>query len=349
MNANILIPSYCPSQALVGLVASLISRKLPVVVVNDGSPAEFDTIFETVERLGAKVLHHDKNSGKGGALKTGIAWMKSENIDLAVTADADGQHTVADICKVASEAVLKLAYSKEFLILGSRFGEADRIPWKSKIGNALSSVAFFPIAQRYVRDTQTGLRAIPSSMFDRILGIKNNGYSLESKMLVETALNRVEITELDIETVYHDPANSCSHFNPISDSLDVYWVFVRYSLNGLLCYLCDLLIFSFLFYLAGTTVLSSNLIARISTFPIYFINNRVFVFKVNGRVFRQVAMLIVLIIFVGAVSSELQQLFHLWLGITGSMAKILVELLMFPLNFLLLRRFIFTRNENEAR
>ena len=111
---GVLIPAYEPGRGLSGLVRRLSEAGLPVVVVNDGSSAAAEPVFQ--ELGGAVVLRHKKNRGKGRALKTGIAYMAAQGFEGVVTADADGQHSPEDILRVAEA----LSASATQLVLGTR-------------------------------------------------------------------------------------------------------------------------------------------------------------------------------------------------------------------------------------
>jgi glycosyltransferase involved in cell wall biosynthesis len=66
--------------------------------VDDGSTTGRE-IFPQAEKYVEKILVHERNRGKGAALKTGFAYL-GDSTDV-ITADADGQHTPDDIAKVA--------------------------------------------------------------------------------------------------------------------------------------------------------------------------------------------------------------------------------------------------------
>ena len=68
-----------------------------ILVVNDGSS---DTTGIEAKKAGAIVVSHPINRGLGGALGTGLYWAKEQDIDCAITFDADGQHDPDDILKV---------------------------------------------------------------------------------------------------------------------------------------------------------------------------------------------------------------------------------------------------------
>ena len=95
----VLIPSYEPDARLVTLVRSL--RAVPglrVLVVADGSGPAYAAHFNSVAALGATVLEHEVNRGKGAALKTGFGHaLTTWPGESLVCADSDGQHAPLDL------------------------------------------------------------------------------------------------------------------------------------------------------------------------------------------------------------------------------------------------------------
>ena len=111
MRCGVLIPAYEPGEALPALTRALMDKGVPVVVVNDGSTTGLE-YFERIRAQGAVVLEHGENLGKGRALKTGLAWMAEQGYEGVVTADADGQHSLEDILRVARALAWKNQPSK---------------------------------------------------------------------------------------------------------------------------------------------------------------------------------------------------------------------------------------------
>src|SRR3954469_25756287 len=128
-----LFPSYQPTASFCQLLEEL--RKLdpsPIVVVDDGGGPAYRELFARAGRVpGTTVLANAVNSGEGAALKHGMNHILVSRPDCigVVTADADGQHAVADILKSASELQTRSAE----LIFGCRDFKQD-IPFRSKIG-----------------------------------------------------------------------------------------------------------------------------------------------------------------------------------------------------------------------
>ena len=223
----VLIPALKPCDRLLRLIAELLDRKadLRLLVVNDGSPVQCEPLFEEIaQRPQVEVITHESNLGKGAALRTGIRRFLevAEADEILITADADGQHLPADILAVAAVAEIQ----PRCLVMGIRSFDSG-VPWRSQFGNNLTRRIFQLFTRIDLHDTQTGLRAIPRSLMPRLLEVRANRYSFELEMLLIASLDRISLIQKPIQTVYLD-GNSDSHFNPVLDSMRIYWVFVRY-------------------------------------------------------------------------------------------------------------------------
>ncbi|MBO7166964.1 MAG: glycosyltransferase family 2 protein [Kiritimatiellae bacterium] len=210
----ILIPAYNPDEKLGELIDCLTLYSYKIVVVNDGSSEKCAHIFDSIRGKVEKILVHERNGGKGKALKTGIKWI-SENlptVDGIVTADADGQHRPKDIQKV----VEALEGSEKALVLGSRVF-LKGVPFRSIFGNLWTRFFFWLLAGFFVKDTQTGLRGIPRSLFEPFLEIPGDRYEYELRMLAKARVLGENPIEIPIEAIYIND-NASSHFNPIKDS-----------------------------------------------------------------------------------------------------------------------------------
>jgi len=117
---SVLIPAWQPGERLAALMTDLSPLGFgAVIVVNDGSDERCSTLFGWLAQLPhVHVLQHAVNLGKGRALKTGINYFLTEmhDMDGLVTADADGQHTAADIARIA----LALIDTRGNVALGAR-------------------------------------------------------------------------------------------------------------------------------------------------------------------------------------------------------------------------------------
>jgi glycosyltransferase involved in cell wall biosynthesis len=229
MKPVIIIPTLNPDERLVNLVEKLQKGDNPIVIINDGSKEECNEIFETLtSRFQCDIFEHEKNRGKGAAIKTGIVYADQVYPESCgfVTADGDGQHAAEDILKVA-EALEK---SHDSLILGSRdFSERD-VPFKSRWGNRITSFVFKLSMGKECPDTQTGLRGIPKKLKEICLSVPGNRFEYEMNMLLKFVGHNIPLMQVPITTIYLEN-NKSSHFNPVKDSLRIYFDIFKYSFS----------------------------------------------------------------------------------------------------------------------
>jgi hypothetical protein len=228
----LLIPAYEPPRLLTELLWSALAtgRFSAAIVIDDGSSPACASIFEACARVATTVvLRQPRRSGKGAALKAGLAEVRARFPDAVgvVTADADGQHLPQDIRSVAAALAEGSGErgEQDDLILGARRFDGD-VPLRSRLGNALTRRVMRFVTGRRLTDTQTGLRGIPREMIPELLGLASNGYEFELDMLLCCRGGR-GLREVPIQTVYA-AGNRTSHFDPIVDSMRIYWVLLRF-------------------------------------------------------------------------------------------------------------------------
>jgi len=127
MEIAVLIPAYQPDSVLISLVQALHRENFRLIVTDDGSGPAYADIFSALLPY-AEVLTCPENRGKGNALKCALRHLaeKPQGCRAFITADADGQHTVADILRVR-EALLSGRTSFVIAHRLSTIQNADRI------------------------------------------------------------------------------------------------------------------------------------------------------------------------------------------------------------------------------
>ncbi len=340
----VVIPAFQPGQALLSTVRELAdSPWSSIIVVDDGSGTVFDAVFESARHIrGVHVLHHAINQGKGAALKTGIHHALHAASDLRgiITADADGQHLAADIRKVAAA----FAHAPECLVLGSRtFGQ--QTPARSRFGNFLTRHIVRLLVGEHLSDTQTGLRAIPAGFASALLSIPSAGYEFELDMLIAARNAGLTIVETPIQTVY-TPRNESSHFNPLLDSMKVYFVLLRFCWVALATAVLDNIVF-YLVYQHAHNLPGAQVAGRAAAvvFNYAMVKRRVFHAGNNDAVF--VPRFLALVIASGAVSYAF---IHGLVAATHApvlAAKIAIESLLFLANFAIERDWVFAASKKS--
>jgi len=338
----ILIPAYKPANELIKLVLALTAEHFSkFIVVDDGSGKEYSDVFGALPDT-VVLLKHPENRGKGSALKTGLKYIYGNyrNSLGVITCDADAQHTPEDICKVAQVLAEKESLS---LILGSRRFQGD-VPFRSAFGNRVTKGVFHLASGIKLHDTQTGLRAFSFFLIPRLLSIPGERYEYEMNMLLEAAKRKIPITEVEIQTVYMD-GNKSSHFHTIRDSAIIYGNIVRFSLSSLVCFGIDFaLLFLFRFLTGGmpysVSLLISVICARaVSSFVNYCLNRHV-VFQKDSQLC-MVKYYILVLCMIGF-NYGMIYCFSSLLAIPLFWSKLITEILLFALSYLVQKKWIFT-------
>jgi glycosyltransferase involved in cell wall biosynthesis len=341
----VVIPAYQPGRALVDLVRELAGAgMIAVVVVDDGSGLQYRSIFDEIRCFeDVRVLRHAINLGKGAALKTGINYALVEYPGLTgiVTADADGQHNPADLRSVAR----RFAQSPEALVLGTRTFEGS-VPLRSRLGNSITrQVMRFAVGHR-LTDTQTGLRAIPRGLLKPLLRVTAQGYEFELEMLIAAKHLGVRVIEQPVSTIY-EKGNPTSHFQPLRDSMRIYFVLLRYTMISLAASGLDNLLFYM--FLSATGVVPGSLLAArclAMCFNYVAVRNAVFFSKEPHR--EILPRYLLLVAANVCVSYSIVSFVTARFPVGVMPAKVLTESFLFIANFALQRDFVFARRSPAA-
>ena len=209
MNIWVLIPAYNEAQGLTPLLERIKAKGLPVLVVDDGSS---DSTCERATRLADKVLRHEKNLGKGEALKDGLACLSADtSVDYAVIMDADGQHSPDDLDLFLREA----GRGKKFIV-GNRMADPVGMPWLRVVTNKFMSWLISRMIGQRVPDSQCGFRLLSRDVFSS-LKIETGNFEVESEMLVKAAAEKITIDSVPIKSIYS--IKTRSKINPVIDTL----------------------------------------------------------------------------------------------------------------------------------
>jgi putative flippase GtrA len=339
----VLIPAYEPDRRLVELCAELRRLELSMVVVDDGSGPGFAEVFGAVASLGCDVITLTCNQGKGHALKQGFAHAErtfpGEDV---VTADCDGQHTIADILRVGAETAAR----RDSIVLGTRrFSGA--VPLRSRLGNGVTRMVFARSTGRNVGDTQTGLRGYPAGSLAWLQHVPGERFEYELSVLLQAADGGCVLREVPIDTVYLDD-NASSHFRPIVDSLRVYLPLVRFSLSSLAAFLLDFVLVLVL-YAATGSLAASVVVARVVSATLNYTANRTYVFAsgASTSVITSAARYFGLAGILLAANYGLMHLLHEEVGAGIVVAKLVTEAAMFLGSYQVQRRFVFATGHSH--
>lgn len=340
----LIIPAYNPDEQLfIDFLEKAIRNFYNIIVIDDGSDEEYKNIFDKIHIRfpKIKILEHGVNLGKGRALKTAFNYYLNKYSDCigVVQADCDGQHDIDDVVKCAR----KLYFEPDKFILGVRDFSSDDVPKKSKYGNNITKYVFKLFIGINISDTQTGLRAMSNKLIKIFLSIKGERYEYETNVLIECKEKNIEISEVPIKTIYIEK-NQTSKFNPLKDSLMIYKLFGKYIFASLSAFVIDIILFNLFIVLVNNIEFSykivvATILARIISSLYNFKINAKMVFKnMNKNSFIKYVILVLIQMMVSAFSV---QFLSRVLPINTTVIKIIVDAIIFMVNFVVQREIVF--------
>jgi glycosyltransferase involved in cell wall biosynthesis len=203
---TILIPAYNAAETLQELLMQIKTVASPnqIVVVDDGS---VDQTAKIAQNEGVIVLTHSYNKGKGSALKTGFREIiQNRKEPYILCMDADLQHSVNDIPKFLQCA----AEDRYQLIIGNRLSRTDNMPYHRRLSNRITSFIVSKLTGQQIQDSQCGYRLISKELLSTVQ-LEENGFQMESEMILKAAEQGYQVGFVNIATVYRDESSSIRH------------------------------------------------------------------------------------------------------------------------------------------
>ena len=199
MKLVIIIPAYNEEKTIGKVLKSLPKKVAGIssvikVVIDDGST---DKTARIARENGAIVLSHAVNLGLGGALATGLAAARKINADIALTFDADNQHSADDIYGM----IVPILKNKADVTIGNRLSDKKNMPKIKILANWLANIYTYLLFGLYVHDSQSGLRGFSKIALSKIR-INSTGYEVSSEIIGEIRRNNLILKEVKINTQY---------------------------------------------------------------------------------------------------------------------------------------------------
>lgn len=202
------IPALDAERTLPGVLRQL-RRTLPgalLVGIDDGSRDQTRGVLEASCDV---AVAHERNRGKGSALRAGFAAALERGAWAVVTIDADGQHVPAFAPRLLD------ALDHADLVVGAR-AHGGSMPLPRRLTNAASRAAVSRCAGCDVPDPQSGFRAIRATVL-RAVSPEGDRYEYETELLILAARAGFRLAHVPIPTLYGPP----SHFRHLRDGARV--------------------------------------------------------------------------------------------------------------------------------
>ncbi len=203
MKTIIAMPAYNEANYIGSVVLQARHYADEVIVADDGSK---DRTAEIAGLAGATVIKHERNQGKGAAIRSILAEAVKRNADILVIMDADAQHDPEEI-----PPLIRAVSEGSDLVIGSRKLGRENIPSYRKLGQKVLSSLTGTLLKAKVSDTESGFRAFSRKAIST-MQLKENGFAIEAEMISEAAAKGLKIVEVPITAIY---TKDGSTLNPI--------------------------------------------------------------------------------------------------------------------------------------
>ena len=166
-----------------------------IIVVDDCST---DGTAEVVGRFPDVVLYrHERNSGKGTAVRTGI---ERATGDYLMIQDADLEYEPQDYVPMVAALLARQAdvvYGSRYThgLFGSKYPQQS---WPAYLGGRSLSVAGLMSTGRYLTDTVTALKLLPRLLLNE-LNLETTGFELDHEITSKVLARGYRIVEVPIQ------------------------------------------------------------------------------------------------------------------------------------------------------
>jgi dolichol-phosphate hexosyltransferase len=188
---SILMPVYNEEVRLTEALRSALDVKYPcdveLVVVDDGSRDGTPDLLAEVDDPRVRVLRHERNQGKGAAIRSAIA-------EYLVILDADLEYDPNDIPRLMQPVLDGHAT----VVYGNRtFGSHSSFSFWYVMGNKTVTTAANILFNCYIGDLETCFKLMPVELY-RSLGIRSRGFGMEAEVTGKLLRRRIRPYEVPI-------------------------------------------------------------------------------------------------------------------------------------------------------
>ena len=193
---SVVVPAYNETATVETIVRRLrtVPIRLEVIAVDDASTDGTGEALDRLKRDGLldRVIHHERNRGKGAAVRTGIA---AATGDVIVVQDADLEYDPADLPVLLGP----IRQGRADAVYGSRFQGGPRrvlFFWHS-VGNRFLTLLSNMLTNLNLTDMETCYKLVRADLMKR-LPLRSNRFGFEVEITARLAQAGARIWELPI-------------------------------------------------------------------------------------------------------------------------------------------------------
>lgn len=201
MKLSIIIPAYNEEKTILQILEKVENVKLKgiekeIIIVNDASTDGTKNILDSLKRY--KIIHHEKNQGKGRAIRTGL---ENATGEILLIQDADLEYDPVEYPKLLEPIIKKegqVVYGSRFMTMKFKiFGKDRTILPHHYFGNKILSIITSILYGTRITDMETGYKAFTQ---EALTGIKlrANRFDFEPEITAKFLKKGLKIKEVSI-------------------------------------------------------------------------------------------------------------------------------------------------------
>lgn len=228
LRLSVIVPAYNEVRTVEAILRRV--RALPVehetVVVDDGSTDGTRERLRALEREGLvdRLVLHERNRGKGAAVRTGIAHATG---DVAVVQDADLEYDPAELPGMLA----LIEQGRADAVFGSRFMSGPRrvLYFWHRAGNGILTLLSNMLNDLNVTDMETCYKMVRLDLL-RSLPLTSERFGIEPELTARLAQAGARVYEVPI--TYHGRTYEEGKKIGWRDGMAALWHIVRFNLMG---------------------------------------------------------------------------------------------------------------------
>ena len=196
---SIIIPVFNEKKTIIKLlnkIKKLKKLKKQIIVVDDGSTDGTRKILKNNRHLINKLIFHNKNTGKGAAIKTATKFIRGK---IVIIQDADLEYYPIDYYKLLNyiDKGYQVVYGSR--VLGrNRYSSKNFSSFMRIFYNHILTILSNILNNQNLTDAHTCYKMFNSNIFKKIK-LYENGFSFCPEITTKIALNEIKIKEVPIK------------------------------------------------------------------------------------------------------------------------------------------------------
>lgn len=196
LNLSVVIPVYNERETLEEILRAVLATEMAyeIILVDDGSTDGTRDLYPQIQEWDEpiRVILHDKNQGKGGALQTGFQAAKG---DIIIIQDADLEYDPRDYPAM----IQPIEEGKAAVVYGSRFrgGPSKTMFFLNMVGNKFLTLVANILYNTILTDIETCYKAFRADVIKSI-PIRSRGFDFEPEITAKVLKRGHRIYEVPI-------------------------------------------------------------------------------------------------------------------------------------------------------